>query len=87
MWGQFEYQFASQISIHLILKGQVRINTGLLVTMQLNLQLARVWRLVSPGTTFCKRQSIYSWMLRIIEIKMENHHFRENAFKTIEKTI
>ena len=54
--------------------------------MQLNLQLARVWRLVSPGTTFCKRQSIYSWVLRIIEIKIENHHFREDAFKTIEKT-
>ena len=68
MRGQFEYQFASQICIHLILRGQVRIKTGLLVTMQLNLQLARVRRLVSPGTTFCKRQSIYSWMLRIIEI-------------------
>ena len=68
MRGQFEYQFASQISIHLILRIQVRSNIGLLVTMQLSLQLARVRRLVSPGTTCCKRQSIYSWMLRIIEI-------------------
>jgi len=42
MRGQFEYQFASQISINLILRSQVRSNTGLLVTMQLSLQLPRV---------------------------------------------
>ena len=47
-WGQFEYQFANQISIHLILKGQARINAGPLETMQLNLQLTRVRRLELP---------------------------------------
>ena len=48
---------------------------------------ARYLKLDLTGTTASVVKVMGSNPRRIIEIKIENHHFRENAFKTLDKTI